>query len=1632
MKPELDHDLLRTGTGAQVFEHMRQVLRLADATRVFQHVLESIESEAIPGRVAAIWIHGIADVPSLVNIMEYQHSKTVRHAAITRFGLKLRSRNFLDVWKKSGRTLGLVQLMKNLSVRDISHLCAVLGRTATTRSCVEERQKCMDSLLKTLASDFFPDSPSKNPECRPLLKHYARILPACSADFVQTWLSNPNLPAANNVKLCQAHTSLFQRQCLEQASNNKYFDFAFYRPLYQRLPMTPNSKPRSARIDFCLGLVKRLAQNTQVEVVCYLLWKDLIFPLLRKLEKTKQLLPIRDTLQAFMQYLSAHNRDFFGIDLSRNGLFGFALRYWQVDQHAGQEILTRCLQLMPQTRGSLEGVANSLGEAPVRYRLDLLKQELLNIPGLQIDLADGDSLSTLQYLWPSRVFFALPSEAAMELLLELKSVRQREDFLDCSKVNYSLLKLDHLSQTIMHEILLRKKQDPIQALEQARRMVEESKQRAMESRVQITRAKFAQATLAYSIATASLDSVEDVILWLRRYNGDPLSLREIYAASVLESSEMVQLLSGVSTAAEEKQDLESTKRHIKHANRIIMMLLETACLSLRDPSFMRGNWNSVFALFGLVTADRAAHAPKLQLGLGCTDDQLYDSIFAETLGMLLEIEHIGLSEEYSMLNIDSPGGPLQYQHIGHFKWSAYLHLSSNRAVCRFADELARSRDVLWEDHRKRVRPAVAVLPPPWPRGLPFQNLLPFEYPQSGMETFHRDLPRGEVMPFLYSKAESVVFVGSKDALIDSPTDDETQMAIGGFIDDYKLALRFYVYSNPDEQSWRHLDCYEAAQRSRMEKAWRHAVDNLARSELGSHENLVYWFEVFNSAGVKISWFGSEVPVRREPSLPAVESPGASLEWNPDPDYHPTKSKELRRTCLDCIMQGGLRRVLTANVKFQQATSNSPETLHSAIWQRFHQVIPKPSSLREALVAAALLVMNSESCPQTQLLASPFPSSKDIRFAAMFLDDEFLDREDPHHNSMQSVARALKNEIPASLLMRLCETMLQQLDSAGVKNPSVLSKLFSCIKLIMKGDKPQASLEIIRHVIIRRPDDSSWHRQILTPSFLRILPTDTAKSFLLSIVGAVVTAMEQQAKQKVLSGAETAAKPAVKITTIKLVAQLLIGADFIDEDTVLELLTTLFMGATHIDARAAIIDSVIAMMQSTKSERIVEKSVQVLESCAVPVAAQVNERQPMSREDWQRAEVEGKIPEVAEGFSAWPISDALIQATEQASGQLQDALISRTLLPLIAQSAANNQRWMRLFLRVNKLGQPLAELPAVPVRPNILVSAVTGFADRMPMRLLNVWHETVMYNVTPDRNLQMINNAINLSAALRSSNAGRHWFKLWNNTGTSSFYYWGATLPSLLNDPINTKIPDGITYQSVVGASVTQIRAVIQRGDETLNEQAGILGYLKPPFHSDQDRWNQWRLRKRPLLVSFISEIDSLRTEAWQTNPYRTPTVLPDTYPLKLWLLSYPPSDVNTPFNAEIMDVFARELIIEIEKLANSGRLYHRDFEELKKASTSVGKEQYPYLGARIGSLDGPAFSFGIAGLLRVELADNLLREGQRGEQAHAQMALGMLEKWRMSENEDIRMIAIKTLTHLKASQDQLSWWKSVQKSVTTS
>ena len=1610
MDVPIDNKILRESPCLELAGYFRDIHARSDNRTVLQRLLESVRSESVPPRAAVVWIHGFADVSFLVDAMRFEESRLVRRSAIKRFGRSLRSDTFMDAWTAVGGTEELVQLFTELSVCDVDYFCRCLARSATCVVEKDARRKCMTELVKALASNQLPDSKLKSREGRPLLRYYAKIIPACTPELVQQWQHSETLPAANHFRLCQAHTQLLQHQCLEKVkTDHDNVKFSDYLPLCHTLPPLPAANQMSQSMQFSAQLLRRMETEkleTAANVVLQYdeLLRQLAYPLLRRLEKRNHTATLQaEVIQSVLRCLQARPELWSLVSIDTSDLFDHIIRLWIQGPEKHEDMLVSFVKMVAHHQvSSLDAILDPLRKAG-QYSYKLLALLLKHLQPYRVELEDDHQIKKVDGLWPVNIFLSVPKRDARALLTRLRKLRPAVDFINWwrNSVENSILDVDDVR---MLQIVI--SEDSTSAFEWCEKLVQESQRTATTSREQTDRADAAMAAIFYSISSGSPELYEKTLLWARRFNRDALTVKKLYGPAAVQTREGLDMLCGISAQSNYRNEsIAELRDRITKGNQIMLLLLETACMSLQEPSFYPADWNSVIGLFGVVTHLRIERSRSVQKSLGLSDDEVYNSLWSDTLNMLLSAERTLLQNERLPAG-SRLSGPLQ-------RGGQSFQMGELRgATSRFLDDLARLRNALWEAHRRTTHPAVVVLPLPFTKGLPIQYLVPFEINSSD---------RAVNMPFLMSLAESVVFVESRFALQPQPKDQETRAAITEFVDYYPTALKFYVNSQG-----------EAGKISRIQRAWDYALKELSHKSMEQNEAILFWLAVFRRANItEMPQIDYQTPERPGPILPDIDDPSEPAEWDPDPrpDRWVQESRTLPPTCMDVLLDTAGYNPPDIRSEYQTKESSTVRYVQQPFWKREQDLKSMAPKVREGLIVAALLYINTKYCAQDRILAERFPSASDVRYPALFLDDDFLDRKDVGHLTI-FVMGYLRQDVPSTLIRFLCNAMLERLRNGQKADAALKSETFFMLRTLIIADRLDVALELIGHVIVERPEDSSWHRHILTRGLLNGLSPGRAKRFLSDLADKIQTSLQQQAERRNEPQNEqdtlSTSPLGVKVTTVKLFAQLMSGAKFVDEHFTIDVLLGLFRKSGHLDIRVAIIETLTSTLVETKDESVREKILDALETHAVPIAAAMNERIPMTEEEWKQAEENGVLSEAYEPGTGTlpPVLDALVQASSK-TRSFTDVMVNRILLPIVRMSAANNQRWMSLFLRLNGFSLQATSLPPLPVKPDLVATLVQRHVEYMPATLLKLLAEATLLNLQSPEDLKNINKSVRESPTLGSSNAGLHWLFLWDNKSTNALAYGRLIIAQLLSTQFTSKIPGGISHEQVVETVKQQSEITIMRGDDTFEEQNYLFNQLAPPFRRNEEKWDLWQQYTSQLVAWIIDKIESLRTPQWQRDPNRQPAALQDTYTTKLWLLTYPSMPWMSD-HRDKCDKFAAELSTEVDALANVKGTYHHRFSDLTSAALKAWPADYCYLACKLVPVDQcTAAEPDLANLLRVELADALLRSAEEPKNSNdATQARMLLQDWKSSTSEDIRMKGMRTTRFLSQKKDGKGAWFS--------
>jgi hypothetical protein len=258
-------------------------------------------------------------------------------------------------------------------------------------------------------------------------------------------------------------------------------------------------------------------------------------------------------------------------------------------------------------------------------------------------------------------------------------------------------------------------------------------------------------------------------------NFEQLTSRELFSGSCVEAIEGLGLLSGIPEWPGESVQLglPAIQNNIKEANKIIISVLDTVILGLKEPSFQKWDFNGSLDLLSNVVKARLRRSETLRKDLDLTSDQLYVTVWEDTLALAIQIEKTCLQPGFERISF-GPMGPIS----SHGKLPQTT--ASMAPYLQFVDALAKARDTLWKGIRLSSTPEVATLPPSLPRGLALQHLL-------GNLDIRVGLPGGS---FIVARAKAAVFAKS-DLLTAVHEDEEIRSAVGPFVDDFVIALRIY-------------------------------------------------------------------------------------------------------------------------------------------------------------------------------------------------------------------------------------------------------------------------------------------------------------------------------------------------------------------------------------------------------------------------------------------------------------------------------------------------------------------------------------------------------------------------------------------------------------------------------------------------------------------------------------------------------------------------------------------------------------------------------------------------------------------------------------------------------------------------
>ncbi|KAF5003693.1 hypothetical protein FDECE_9778 [Fusarium decemcellulare] len=633
--------------------------------------------------------------------------------------------------------------------------------------------------------------------------------------------------------------------------------------------------------------------------------------------------------------------------------------------------------------------------------------------------------------------------------------------------------------------------------------------------------------------------------------------------------------------------------------------------------------------------------------------------------------------------------------------------------------------------------------------------------------------------------------------------------------------------------------------------------------------------------------------------------------------------------------------------------------------------------------------------------------------------------------------ASSSVIPATRLAELARFTLDQMRArlGSEVMGAQMRDIVGVVERLASSDQPALASPFIRDLVLHSEganDSSAWHRQLLSIKFLSSLPAKAAKEMLENMAGAMRDKLREQnqnwkpinaPKNEPAPEPEKPQSPAIKVTTVKMIAQLLQNNRFIDASSSCDILIGLLAEARHIDILTNITHGLIsAMGEPTCPPDIRKRILDALETHIIPVAARLNERRPLTEADWETAAEEGaELPSVSNDAS---LLDMLVEQARNAKLKPEDkARLAQLIMSVPEQSAVNNGRWMKLFLAKNDFNLDAGEeLPPNPVNLQTLASLFRNLMAYMPFSVFNMLHSIVLTNLQPTPGIVRINQAVRGDRNLINSAAGKHWLSQFGNSDLDTRKLGVDHATNALQAPtdeIKSQLPEreGITVDMLQSFVLQFAERLIDKGSTS---QLTYLVQEALPARRfwGQREWDSWYLNCRPIVKDIILRAETVRVRQRDgVAQAGAPRSFINTNHIRMWNLPVPYSSEST----QQEDAFLSELAELINELGNGRLPYHDDFESLKQIFSAriPRKPDFARFALKLTHLQGidalETAEPRLADYLRFEFVGHLLSksENPNDEQVFSQVR-DLLRRWEQCEAEGLRRTGIYYADNMRA------------------
>lgn len=950
-----------------------------------------------------------------------------------------------------------------------------------------------------------------------------------------------------------------------------------------------------------------------------------------------------------------------------------------------------------------------------------------------------------------------------------------------------------------------------------------------------------------------------------------------------------------------------------------------------------------------------------------------------------------------------------------------------RSVLTFLDKLAKARDQLWTEIRAKT--GTPSFRDALPKGLPVQCLQPSEKWATWA------MADEEAAPFTTERFRSILFCDSDSALAEIPGEQEGVVWI---VDSLAYLIKCSVANYTSKK--KKFDF--------IMSIWRHYSESISLSpvQLAGFKDMFIRF-------LRRLELSAAIGAINPPQLPSIKAIFGSrrgvdefIKWDlrAADDGHTSRASFSNSEKADNVTVLHYRLKATAVARCSRPTMQDFDSSYDGDWKIWKPelIVNKLSSQdREALLLFALLLMDTYTDREEKLLSKPFPrGSSQPRYPRLSLDEAFVSdlKADPYTtgDAALEMIRRLAGIAPATLLHDLASALLDRISRNGTEpeDQALVKYAFRLVAAICVTDQPGRAVDLVIRAVQDFPGASSFHRHLGFLRLGRALPPSAADIYMEKIAAFILESPDAQRQRRegreqdstVLSGTVGQVTPSkeqvfIKITTVKMLAEILAEADFVSSAKTLRILHSLFYASHSVDTRKAVISALLKIIRRTSGS---EEGYRMLASLSM-AAAVPNERVIVSEEEWLAAEQGGPLPEVDVHR---PLLELFVdEARDALPERFHEAYVRDALLPLLEESTRQHNRWIKAFLGRLELTPEEKSVtdfgPFNRFRDHLADSIWARWTKYLPRSYLYLTHRRWALSYFDYRLLGNISNKLaSRNPNWEMTNAGEHWSSFFDSHSSIHFQAF-TSLSRPFFDPEDfqtSTVPDGVTIDHVE-KEYRERAAIVLRHPYTFRHARVSLQLLMDALynlapwshHVKEIDCDKKRIRIIPrlqrLLGDIIADCDTLRrTEPAQEK--QQPRIFPSHLQLSTFLLPYPhvQFDSSKDDNSRY-DKFSSAVISLIkaytDPTVNPSLLIEGEY--LKSALDRLEEEDIIPCAICLGNAPADEHELPI-GLLRVGLARHLLGRLRLDDRLCAlkenEELRGMVGIWKESLSETVRRV----------------------------